>query len=135
MSIKMPKVIQGLCQPAYVYFVLSTLSSLFYVYAIIDKSRFVDMPDLNINNYTICGLILHVIIAIIWIYILNLMCRTPIGKKFAWFFVLLPFLLIALIIIGISGALSYMLVNQNKVKEIDDKVEKQRIIIESLQNN
>ena len=128
----MPKVIQGLCQPAYVYFVLSTLTSLFYVYAIIEKSRHLNMPNLNMNNYTICGLILHVIFSIIWICILNWLCNTPVGKKFAWFFVLLPFLVIALIIIGISGALSYMLLNQKKVQEIDDKVEEHRLVIEGF---
>jgi len=132
MDIKIPKVIQGLCQPAYVYFILSTLSSLFYIYAIIEKSRHFNMPDFNINNYTVCGLILHVMFAIVWIYILNWLCKTPVGKKFAWFFVLLPFLVVALIIIGISGALSYMLMNQKKVQEIDDKIEEHRLVIEGL---
>ena len=132
MNIKMPKVIQDLCQPAYVYFVLSTLSSLFYVYSIVEKSRHFNTTDFNMYDFTISGLLLHVMFAIIWIYILNWLCKTPLGKKFAWFFVLLPFLVVALIIIGISGALSYMLMNQKKVQEIDDKIEEHRLVIEGL---
>ena len=135
MDLKMPKVVKDLCQPAYVYFVLSAFSTLFYVYSIIDKSRHFNTDELNMNGYTVSGLVSHIVFSVFWIYALNWLCRTSVGKKFAWFFVLLPFLVIALIIIGISGALSYMLMNQKKVQEIDNKVEEQRLIIEGYARN
>ena len=103
MDLKMPKVVKDLCQPAYVYFVLSAFSTLFYVYSIIDKSRHFNTDELNMNGYTVSGLVSHIVFSVFWIYALNWLCKTSVGKKFAWFFVLLPFLVIALIIIGISG--------------------------------
>lgn len=133
-KVEIPKIIKDLCQPAYVYFILASFSTLFYIFSVIEKSRYFNTSEFNMNDYTLCGLIVHVTFSIAWIYILNRLCKTPLGKKFAWFFVLLPFLVIALIIIGISGALSYMLMNQQRVQEIDDKVEEQKLVIEGLQS-
>ena len=114
---KLPKVIDDLCQPAYVYFILVSISLLLYVYILFDQST---RLDINVKEYTQKGFLVNLVISIVWIYILDQLCKiSPLGKKFAWFFVLLPFLIISLFIIGFSCSLSYMISNQEEMNKIN----------------
>ena len=110
---ELQEVIQNLCQPAFIYFILSGLSSLLYLYAIIERSETIQMNGLN--DYTLCGLISHIVFSIFWTYILNSLCKTSLGKKFAWLFVLFPFIMMGLVIIGIFAGLTYLMVKQEKL--------------------
>lgn len=117
---KLPRMIQDLCQPAYVYFILTCITSLMYIYMIMDKSSHL---NIDIYNYTQGGLAFHIGISILWIYVLDQMCKiSSVGKKFAWFLVLLPFFIISLIIIGLSCSISYVLLHQNDMDELKTKL-------------
>ena len=104
MKFNIQKQIQNLCQPAYIYLILTCVTTLMYVYMIMNKSSYLGN---DIYNYTQGGLIFHILISIVWVYILDQMCKiSSVGKKFAWFLVLLPFFIISLIIIGLSCSIS-----------------------------
>ena len=120
LNIQLPKMIKKLCQPSYTYFILVCVTVLMYIYMIIEKSSSLNIE--SINNYTKGGLIIYTITSFVWIIILNQLCKTSIGKKFAWFFVLFPFIVVALIIIGISCSISHMLLSQEKINEIHDEI-------------
>ena len=93
-----PKLIRDLCQPAYVYFIISLISFIIYLYIITIYSS-----EINIDDYIRAGLLTNLIITIFWIYLLNHLCKIPkTGKKLAWVFVLLPFIVYAFSIIGLT---------------------------------
>ena len=50
LTMKLPKVIDDLCQPAYVYFILVSISSLLYVYILFDQST---RLDINVKEVVI----------------------------------------------------------------------------------
>ncbi len=109
---QLSKIIKELCQPAYVYFILSSIGLIFYIYIITAYSSKID-----ISNYTKGGLITNIIITIFWIFLLNEICKIPkTGKKLAWFFVLLPFIIVAFVIIGTTC--TYTIINtEEEIKQ------------------
>ncbi len=108
---QIPKIIRDLCQPAYVYFILSLISFLFYLYIITLYSSKID-----ITNYIRGGIVTNVVITIFWIFLLNEICKIPkTGKKLSWFFVLLPFIIYAFVIIGSSC--TYTIINSEESKQ------------------
>lgn len=120
MKFNIQKQIQNLCQPAYIYLILTCVTTLMYVYMIMNKSSYLGN---DIYNYTQGGLIFHILISIVWVYILDQMCKiSSVGKKFAWFLVLLPFFIISLIIIGLSCSISYVLIHQEEMNELKNKL-------------
>ena len=120
MKFNIQKQIQNLCQPAYIYLILTCVTTLMYVYMIMNKSSYLGN---DIYNYTQGGLIFHILISIAWVYILDQMCKiSSVGKKFAWFLVLLPFFIISLIIIGLSCSISYVLIHQEEMNELKNKL-------------
>ena len=93
------KVIKDLCTPAQVYFFLVTLSTIVYIYHMLD-------PRIN-SEYTILGLIFSVLFYVFWTWILNSICNTQYlkrkfgpnsGKYVSWGIVILPFLILALVL-------------------------------------
>ena len=105
---KFPKIVKDLCQPAYVYFILTLISILFYLYFITVESN-----HIKIDNYMSGGLTGNILLSVVWIFILDQMCKIPkIGVQLSWFFVLLPFVVYAFVIIGLSC--SYSLFNKEE---------------------
>ena len=85
------KTIKDLCTPAYVYFILSTISVVFYVYHMSSNG-------IN-NNHTIQGLAFNAVYYLVWTCILNLICNSTLlknkvgknaGKVISWLLVLFP---------------------------------------------
>ena len=90
---KFPKIVRDLCQPAYVYFILTLISVILYLYFVT-----VDSNRVKIDNYMSGGLTGNIVLSVVWIFILDQMCKIPkIGVKLSWFFVLLPFVVFAFV--------------------------------------
>jgi len=120
--------IKDLCQPAYVYFIFSIIHILMYSYMIIGKTNEFDIQEYN--YYSLAGLICQILFSFLWVVGLNSLCKwKPHGQKVAWFFVLLPFIFIGLIIVGISGGLTYLLIQNKNMKQVNEKIDRQGIII------
>ena len=71
----------------------------------------------GVHQYTYTGLFIKIVFTVLWIYILNYICKFKYGKKIAWFIVLLPFFFMGLMLIGTMCALSFIaLQTENKKK-------------------
>ena len=98
---KLLKMIKNLCQPAYVYFVMTILSLVLYLsirsYAIRDGRS-----NLQAQLPKFSMIIKGIIVSIVWIYILNWLCKkSPTGKIVAWVLVVLPILGYVIIMVGL----------------------------------
>ena len=72
----------------------------------------------GVEQYTQHGLIMNIIFTIVWIVILNYICKFKYGKKIAWFIVLLPFFFMGLMLIGVMCALSFIALQTEKTKSL-----------------
>lgn len=90
--------IKNLCTPAFVYLMLSVFSIIFLIFQNIDdpNTYCVGLYECDTDNIYIL-FILKIIYVIFWTFILNLLCNAG-YKQFAWFLVVLPFLLIFVLI-------------------------------------
>jgi len=123
--------VKDLCKPAYVYFIMAVIHILMYSYMIIEKTRGFNIQEYN--HYSLMGLILQIVFSLFWVWALNTLCKwKPNGEKVAWFFVLLPFIFIGLIIIGISGGLTYLLLHKEKIDQLNNKVEEHEIVVKEI---
>lgn len=115
-GIKIPPEIKNLCTPALIYLILSLISIVIYLSSMItinNQIKKIDSKSEGIHQYTICGLIMKIIFIIIWVYLLNYLCKFKFGRKVAWFIVLIPFFFMGLMLIGVTSAFSYILVYSN----------------------
>ena len=113
------KVISKLCIPAQVYMALSIVSIILYLISMFNMNDVVMAADDEIKQhelryYTLYGLIVNIILTIVWICILNYICQFKYGKKIAWFIVLLPFFFMALFLLGLICALSFITIQTQK---------------------
>ena len=118
---KLPSVINNLCMPAKVYLVLSIISIILYMvsmYNVHDTIIEADPDGDGVEQYTQHGLIMNIIFTIVWIVILNYICKFKYGKKIAWFIVLLPFFFMGLLLIGVMCALSFIALQTEKTKSL-----------------
>ena len=118
---KLPSVINNLCMPAKVYLVLSIISIILYMvsmYNVHDTIIEADPDGEGVEQYTQHGLIMNILFTIVWIVILNYICKFKYGKKIAWFIVLLPFFFMGLMLIGVMCALSFIALQTEKTKSL-----------------
>jgi hypothetical protein len=120
LGVKVPQIIADLCKPAQFYLFLSLISVTLYIlsmYNIHDAVLQAEPNSEGIHQYTYTGLFIKIVFTILWIYILNYICKFKYGKKIAWFIVLLPFFFMGLMLIGTMCALSFIaLQTENKKK-------------------
>jgi|TARA_B110000971_G_C20031238_1_gene511524 hypothetical protein len=124
---KLSKIISKLCKPAQVYMTLSIVSIILYLVAMFNMNDVIMEADDEIKieelrYYTLCGLVVNVILTIIWIGLLNYICQFKYGKKIAWFIVLLPFFFMALFLIGLVCALSFITLQTQKTNLLREKI-------------
>jgi hypothetical protein len=86
----MEKEFSKLCTPAKIYFVLAIIASIFALF----------------SGMGIVSVIVKLIFAFIWTFILSWLCEKG-YKSLSWFLVLLPYVVILLVLIGLTKS-SYM---------------------------
>ena len=126
---KLPSEITKLCMPAKVYLFLSLISVLFYLISMFNINTTVVTAEPEgdgIHNYTMMGLLLKLFFTILWVLLLNYICKFKYGKKIAWFIVLLPFFFMGLMLIGVMCAVSFIALQTDKVKGLQQQLVVQR---------
>ena len=126
LGVKIPKEISKLCMPAKVYLVLAMISVIFYLMSMFSVHETVieaEPEGEGVHRYTMMGLLMKLIFTILWIYILNYICKFKYGKRIAWFIVLLPFFFMALILIGMLCAVSFIALQTKKVNGLKRELE------------
>jgi hypothetical protein len=81
----MEKEFSKLCTPAKIYFVLAIIASIFALF----------------SGMGIVSVVVKLIFAFIWTFILSWLCQKG-YKSLSWFLVLLPYVLILLVLIGLT---------------------------------
>jgi len=112
-----------LCDPAKLYLVLSLISVFFYMISLESANTTLKESDDEhggIRHYTFIGLFMKVCFTLLWVYILNYLCKYKWGKRIAWFVVLLPFFIMGLIIVGVLCAVSVLAIQSQKIKRLEN---------------
>ena len=109
-----PTKLKQLCQPSYIYFVLSFIALIFSAIQNMGNNRRYSLGTFTCP-VTSCFLIfiVKIVVILFWTWILNLMCKDGHGE-IAWFLVLLPFVLFFMIMLTAS---SYMRKVEKNVKK------------------
>lgn len=112
-----PTKLKQLCQPAYIYFVLSLVAMAFSAVQNMGNSRRYSLGSISCPVSS-CALVfvIKIVGILFWTWVLNLMCKDGHGE-IAWFLVLLPFVLFFLIFIGASSY--YRKMNRQVKKQIE----------------
>lgn len=125
LGVKVPQIIADLCRPAQFYLFLSLISVVLYVlsmYNIHDTVLKAEPNSEGVHQYTYTGLFIKIVFTILWIYILNYICKFKYGKKIAWFIVLLPFFFMGLMLIGTMCALSFIALQTENKKKLQNEL-------------
>ena len=118
------KMFNKLCDPAKLYLALSLLSVFFYIMSMESANSTLKESDdehEGIHHYTFMGLLMKIFFTLLWVYILNYLCKYKWGKRIAWFVVLLPFFIMGLIIVGMLCAVSVMAIQSQKIKKLENE--------------
>ena len=117
------KVVNKLCDPAKLYLLLAFISILFYVVSMSMANNALkesDPEEEGIHHYTFMGLVMKLAFTLLWVYILNYLCKYKWGRRIAWLVVLLPFFIMGLIIVGLLCAVSVMAIQSRKIKKLEN---------------
>ena len=112
-----------LCDPAKLYLVLSLISVFFYVMSMQSANNTLKESDPEhegIHHYTFMGLFMKIAFTLLWIYILNYLCKYKWGRRIAWFVVLLPFFIMGLVIVGMLCAVSVMAIQSRRINKLEN---------------
>lgn len=123
------KSLSKLCNPAKFYLVLSSISTLVYIYSMMSTHNTlldIEPSGGGIHHYTLLGLIIKIIFVILWVMILNYICQFKYGKKISWVIVLLPFFFMGLALVGLMTAVSFIAIQDEKHKIIKSDLEKEK---------
>lgn len=92
------KTVKKLCQPSYIYLVISVISMMFLVFQNYTNTNTfcVGEFECSVPN-TLHVLIIEGVYILFWTFILDVLCKAG-YKRMSWFLVLLPFLLFFIVI-------------------------------------
>ena len=63
---------------------------------------------------------MKIFFTLLWVYILNYLCKYKWGKRIAWFVVLLPFFIMGLFVVGMMCAVSVLAIQSQKIKKLEN---------------
>tara|TARA_B110000046_G_scaffold182938_1_gene217994 strand:+ start:1152 stop:1670 length:519 start_codon:yes stop_codon:yes gene_type:complete len=129
LGFEVPKVIQGLCKPAQFYLFLSFFSVIVYLVSMLRMNDAVveaEPEGGHVHHYTFGGLLVKIVFTVLWVYILNYICQFKYGKKISWFIVLLPFFFMALALVGLFTAVSFIALQNEKQKHLQTELNNQK---------
>jgi hypothetical protein len=112
-----PTKLKQLCQPAYIYFVLSFIALVFSAIQNMGNSRRYNLGSISCPvSSCMIVFIVKILVILFWTWVLNLMCKDG-HSEIAWFLVLLPFVLFFLIFI--SATSYYRKMNRQTKKQVE----------------
>ena len=90
--------LKNLCTPAYVYLVISTIALIIMAYQNLGNGNMYCIGSYNCNVSSVFMIfILKALYVLFWTWVLNIICRGG-APGLAWFFVLLPYILMFILI-------------------------------------
>ena len=90
--------LKNICTPAYVYLVISTIALIIMAYQNLGNGNMYCIGSYNCNVSSVFMIfILKALYVLFWTWVLNIICRGG-APGLAWFFVLLPYILMFILI-------------------------------------
>ena len=108
MSSSVKKEFNKLCNPARVYLVISAVSLLIYIMAMVNHLD---------KMHTVNGLVIQTLSMVIWTLVLNWVCSLKYGNKIAWFLVFLPMILVFIMIFFMIYLVSEKKITSDELKQ------------------
>ena len=115
MSSSVKKEFNKLCSPAKFYLVISAVSLLIYIMAMMNH---VD------KMHTVNGLAIQTLTMVIWTLVLNWVCSLKYGNKIAWFLVFLPMILVFIMIFFMIYLVSEKKITSEELKKFVELTKK-----------
>lgn len=103
---KIPKSVMNLCMPAKIYLGLTLISTLCYIGMMFHAESERKTEHVDVHTYTYLGLFMKLAFAIVWVVFLNYLCSKG-HTRWAWFFLVMPFILMAFFVIMTMFVVSY----------------------------
>ena len=103
---KIPKSVMNLCMPAKIYLGLTLISTLCYIGMMFHAESERKTEHVDVHTYTYLGLFMKLAFAIVWVVFLNYLCSKG-HTRWAWFFLVMPFILMAFFVIMAMFVVSY----------------------------
>jgi len=103
---KIPKSVMNLCMPAKIYLGLTLISTLCYLGMMFHAESERKTENVDVHTYTYLGLFMKLAFAIVWVVFLNYLCSKG-HTRWAWFFLVMPFILMAFFVIMTMFVVSY----------------------------
>jgi hypothetical protein len=103
-------IFNSLCQPAQLYLILAMISFVLQIISIL-----IERNELQhkIQPITI-HLIVYILVTIIWVWLLNQLCKYGgLMKNISWFIAIFPIIIFLMMLMGVINALSQKLVDGN----------------------
>ena len=120
-----PNNLSQLCTPSLIYFVISVIGMVVAIFQNMGNQNKYCLGSFACQvPSTIAVFIVKFVYIFFWTWILNLMCKDG-HQNIAWFLVLLPFILLALIVVLI---MTYQKNNKNNKNNKNQKNNKKRIM-------
>ena len=100
----------GLCQPAQLYFILAVISFILQIISILVERNRLE----NKMEPIMMHLIIYIIVTIIWVWLLNQLCKYGgLMKNISWFIAIFPIIVFLMMLMGVINAMSQKLVDGN----------------------
>ena len=121
---KIPKAVMNLCTPAKIYLGLTLVSTMCYLGLMFHAEGERNTERVDVHTYTYLGLFMKLAFAIVWVVFLNYLCSKG-HTRWAWFFLLMPFILMAFFVIMTMFVVTYSLGMMshlnNQMKDLKDQ--------------
>jgi hypothetical protein len=92
--------------PAKIYLFLTVISTLVYLGAMAHANHEKPTENIQVHSYTYMGLFTQLTFAVLWVVFLNYLCSKG-YEKWSWFFLMMPIILMAFMIIMMTFLISY----------------------------
>jgi ABC-type transport system involved in multi-copper enzyme maturation permease subunit len=120
-TFKVPKHFGSLCAPAKIYTVLALISCIVYVIAMLNADSNLQQYEnhSSLHGYTAVGLLCKVVFSVLWVILLNYICKTfKNGNTISWVILLLPlFLFLFALLLMLFVVSQTCLINQSLLRK------------------
>ena len=114
------KFISKLCTPAFLYLILSVMSTFMYIYVMLEASNDENMNE-PVHHYTLFGLICKIVWHLLFLLFLDYLCRKG-HKTISWIVLFLPFLLMIFIALMLMFIFAFYTNNNTLIGKVKQEL-------------
>ena len=127
------KFISKLCTPAHIYFILSIVSTLLYIYVMINAGEDESLNE-PVHHYTFFGLIFKILWHLLFLLFIDYLCKKG-HRTIAWVVLFLPFILIIFIALMLMFIFKFFTSNKTSLGKLNQSLNNYKSQVNNTQNN